>query len=886
MLRIAIFLLNIFARDFSHSLLAEASSDYVMYDDVIYNDRLERLRRASGSCQGELPAPEEGSHDRVYPTSVRVSWSDVDGAEWYEIRVKSPESECVRGEKTDLNGTSLIFRDLDAGTSYIVEVIAHNVNGCSEPREITFQTSPGSWKCQGSSEVPAGVIGLDIPGYNLTSSQALITWHPTPKALFYQVEIDPADPRVEGVGFIEEESTLIRGLSPGYSYKVTVTTVNGEQTGPVVERELITRLDRPENLEISNVSSTMFKVQWDVPQYATYYIVQLYGFDKVDDTYEINKKNITDMSAHFNELQPATKYKITLQAFNERASSPLISIQEYFTKLPSTSNITIKNVTEQTVYAQWEPVPGALQYRLILRDFNNQQVVKNFLVDGVGHLLEHLMSAKMYLLQIFALNDNTDSLAQEIEFLTRLEQIQLLNVDKASVQDTSFIVRWEVIRGAVWYDVAVKPLNPNLSGNGTVYGAYTKLSNLTPGTLYKIVVNARNSKVYDSDSLPTTVEQFTRLSQPLNLTATDQDTTNGSMRLSWSPVPSATSYLLLVYDCSGVGRTERKGQIMSTTSAAPTTLSTKYKSVSKYWTYRYEKVKLPHLQCDLDFDDIERALKEGESQLPSTVVGQGRVTSNEVNLSNMLPATEYEIVVVSGSSEVRSNPSLMKKFTKLNTPQGFKYIPASVNAYSLALSWDKVKSSSYYQLDVAYSPLPDAKVRGLRNPIFVRSVNVTENFLTLQRLEPTTNYTFTLTARNKNTQSFSVQTTVFTLLSSPPLLEVVPDKLTTNSMLVQWSLVDKAGYYNVTFVAKSTRMKRQISHFRNVTIPEITLDQLTPNTYYEISIEARNRYTHSVPRKTRSFTELPTPIDFVVADVTESTILLTWSDVEGRKDFR
>ena len=55
-----------------------------------------------------------------------------------------------------------------------------------------------------------------------------------------QVEIDPADPRVEGVGFIEEESTLIRGLSPGYSYKVTVTTVNGEQTGPVVERELIT----------------------------------------------------------------------------------------------------------------------------------------------------------------------------------------------------------------------------------------------------------------------------------------------------------------------------------------------------------------------------------------------------------------------------------------------------------------------------------------------------------------------------------------------------------------------------------------------------------------------------------------------------------------------
>ncbi|XP_076819587.1 uncharacterized protein LOC143465242 isoform X4 [Clavelina lepadiformis] len=896
MLRIAIFLLNVFARDFSHSLLAEASSDYVMYDDVIYNDRLERLRRASGSCQGELPAPEEGSHDRVYPTSVRVSWSDVDGAEWYEIRVKSPELECVRGEKADLNGTSLIFRDLDAGTSYIVEVIAHNVNGCSEPREITFQTSPGSWKCQGSSEVPAGVIGLDIPGYNLTSSQALITWHPTPKALFYQVEIDPADPRVEGVGFIEEESTLIRGLSPGYSYKVTVTTVNGEQTGPVVERELITRLDRPENLEISNVSSNMFKVQWDVSQYATYYIVQLYGFDKVDDTYEINKKNITDMSAHFNELRPATKYKITLQAFNERASSPLISIQEYFTKLPSTSNITIKNVTEQTVYAQWEPVPGALQYRLILRDFNNQQVVKyyengkrqymNFVVDGVGHLLEHLMSAKMYLLQIFALNDNTDSLAQEIEFLTRLEQIQLLNVDKASVQDTSFIVRWEVIRGAVWYDVAVKPLNPNLSGNGTVYGAFTKLSNLTPGTLYKIVVNARNSKVYDSDSLPTTVEQFTRLSQPLNLTATDQDTTNGSMRLSWSRVPSATSYLLLVYDCSGVGRTERKGQIMSTTSAAPTTLSTKYKSVSKYWTYRHEKVKLPHLQCDLDFDDIERALKEGESQLPSTVIGQGRVTSNEVNLSNMLPATEYEIVVVSGSSEVRSNPSLMKKFTKLNTPQGFKFIPASVNAYSLALSWDKVKSSLYYQLDVAYTPLPDAKVRGLKNSIFVRSVNVTENFLTLLRLEPTTNYTFTLTARNKNTQSFSVQTTVFTLLSSPPLLEVVPDKLTTNSMLVQWSLVDKAGYYNVTFVAKSTRMKRQISHFRNVTIPEITLDQLTPNTYYEISIEARNRYTHSVPRKTRSFTELPTPIDFVVADVTESTILLTWSDVEGRKDFR
>ena len=47
------------------------------------------------------------------------------------------------------------------------------------------------------------------------------------------------------------------------------------------------------------------------------------------------------------------------------------------------------------------------------------------------------------------------------------------------------------------------------------------------------------------------------LSRPLSMKFDAGDIHDRSMKVSWNPVPHASSYLLLVYDCSGIDRTVR-----------------------------------------------------------------------------------------------------------------------------------------------------------------------------------------------------------------------------------------------------------------------------------------------------------------------------------------
>ena len=54
---------------------------------------------------------------------------------------------------------------------------------------------------------------------------------------------------------------------------------------------------------------------------------------------------------------------------------------------------------------------------------------------------------------------------------------------------------------------------------------------------------------------------FKGLSRPLNMNIDEDDVEDHSMVITWRPVPHAPSYLLLVYDCSGRGRTATNSKL-------------------------------------------------------------------------------------------------------------------------------------------------------------------------------------------------------------------------------------------------------------------------------------------------------------------------------------
>ncbi|XP_078495959.1 uncharacterized protein LOC100175984 [Ciona intestinalis] len=906
------------------------------------------FKRAADNCDEDIDTPTEINYDRLYSTAARVYWSEVEAADWYTVRVKTPASTCIRGAG-DVFELEATFRDLDADTTYVVDVVAHHVNGCSEPKEITFQTrkfklfyrniwankfeannsylifpavkiipllnyanahtEPGSWRCADSTSVPGPVVDLTLPVGNISSSSVLVTWSPTPVALTYKVEIVPPNIMFSGLGTISTESTTIRRLSPGYVYQVKVTAQNRNAEGPPSLAEFVTRIELPPELVIANTSSTHMEISWEIPRHSVHYTLILYQYESGGDTYEVKRDNTTGSRVLFQGLQPATQYLVTYQAFNHRASSPVMRLSLY-TKLPTTRSIRISNVTDHSVLSKWAPVVGATTYQVILRNYHDNEIVKNYIVNTTFHLLDDLNDASKYQLEIFARNEFTNSLPGVAIVYTRLKQLLMLNVDQAHVQDKSLVIRWERMGGAEWYNVSIDSNATGLIIMGNTAKEYMKLENLIPGTLYHITVVAKNHKVFDTASLPAMVEQFTRLSQPLNVSIKYEDVMNTSMRVTWSPVPHADTYLLLVYDCSGLGRTI--GQIIPrNTSSTENEIPAEYRQHAVYWTYSYPRVESVSLECEHGFDSVEHAVWQGENELPSDVVGQGRTNTTDVTLTNMVPATRYEIVIVSGKREVQSNPSIIRQYTsyssisicelasftmihlqekllnkktpvELNSPANFHINETTVRSSTVVLMWEPVEGMTYYNIEILYTPTRT----GVANLNHFRSLNVTHHQTVVTMLQPSTNYTFRLTAVNENTSSFVVDASAFTRLPSPPTLNVVPEQKTTDALLLQWTPVENAQFYNVTFVASNSRIRRQTPIYRNVTSAEIHLHGLMPNTLYQISILAQNKYTRSLPSHIDTFTDLPTPENFTVAEVTDSTIRLEWSDVEGRDEFR
>ncbi|XP_077976290.1 polycystin family receptor for egg jelly-like isoform X1 [Styela clava] len=107
-------------------------------------------------------------------------------------------------------------------------------------------------------------------------------------------------------------------------------------------------------------------------------------------------------------------------------------------------------------------------------------------------------------------------------------------------------------------------------------------------------------------------------------------------------------------------------------------------------------------------------------------------------------------------------------------------------------------------------------------------------------------------------------------------------------MMIQWAAVDDTQIYNVTYAASTGSMQEEDKVWVQLEVdqPEIFLRNLTPNTFYEIHIRATNVYTESLPASVKKFTKLAVPENVTIANLTDTIIKLSWSPVEGCKDYK
>ena len=121
-----------------------------------------------------------------------------------------------------------------------------------------------------------------------------------------------------------------------------------------------------------------------------------------------------------------------------------------------------------------------------------------------------------------------------------------------------------------------------------------------------------------------------------------------------------------------------------------------------------------------------------------------------------------------------------------------------------------------------------------------------------------------------------------TALPAPEDIQAVPDTLTSNSMQIGWTEVDKAESYVLDISPKIQREDGPI--YKTST----TLRGLTANTQYTITVRPRNWVGYGGAVTLKQYTKLPSPdnVKSIGATISYNQVSIQWDPVNGADSYK
>ena len=279
-------------------------------------------------------------------------------------------------------------------------------------------------------------------------------------------------------------------------------------------------------------------------------------------------------------------------------------------------------------------------------------------------------------------------------------------------------------------------------------------------------------------------------------------------------------------------------------------------------------------EIDLTWDTVENALSYNVYQGAELLAN---VTETTLTVDNLEPNTEYCFSVAAVRNETESDKSeeaCAKTFDlPITTPANLKAEATSIS--EINLTWDTVENA------LSYNVYQGAELLA----------NVTETTLTVDNLEPNTEYCFSVAAVRNETESDKSEEAcakTFDLpITTPSNLKA--EATSISEINLTWDAVENALSYNVYQGAEL---------LANVTETTFTVDNLEPNTEYCFSVTAVRNETESdkseeacaktfgdgIEELASSINIYPNPVDnelFLATEVRVEEIAIY--DVYGRK---
>uniref|UniRef100_A0A8C9ANK0 Tenascin-R n=1 Tax=Prolemur simus TaxID=1328070 RepID=A0A8C9ANK0_PROSS len=460
----------------------------------------------------------------------KVVYSTLAGEQYHEVLVPKGLGPTTRATLTDLI----------PGTEYGIGISAVMDSQQSVPATMNARTeldSPRDLMVTASSETSISLIWTKASG---PIDHYRITFTPS-SGIASEVTV-PKD----------RTSYTLTDLEPGVEYIISVTAERGRQQSLESTVDAFTGFRPISHLHFSHVSSSSVNITWSDPSPPADRLILNYS--PRDEEEEMKEVSLDATKRHtvLMGLQPATEYIVNLVAVHGTVTSEPI-VGSITTGIDPPKNITISNVTKDSVMVSWSPPVASFDYyRVSYRPTQvgrlDSSVVPNTVTEFT---ITRLYPATEYEISLNSVRGREES--ERICTLVHTAMDNPVDLIATNITPTEALLQWKAPVGEVENYIIILT-HFTVAGETILVDGVSEefqLIDLLPSTHYTVTMYATNGPL-TSGTISTNFS--TLLDPPANLTASE--VTRQSALISWQPPRAGIENYILTYKSADGSRKE------------------------------------------------------------------------------------------------------------------------------------------------------------------------------------------------------------------------------------------------------------------------------------------------------------------------------------------